>query len=233
MSVESISTVLNTPTPDLTPTQRLILVGIANHDGDGGAWPSMATLARYAGVTVRAAQKAVATLVECGYITRHIQDGGTRSTPDHLRPNRYELHLTPRPTGHPSPVPQDTPPLSHRTPEPSIEPSMEQNPPLVPPRGDVEQDGFDAFWSAYPRKVSKAPARRKWARMTSSERQAALQALPAHIEAWKTRGDIQFVPHPATWLSQRRWEDEMIVRSAPTKAARSLDVIRRFSQGEL
>ena len=46
MSVESISWALRVQ--ELTPTDKLVLIGIANHDGDGGSWPSIATLAMYA-----------------------------------------------------------------------------------------------------------------------------------------------------------------------------------------
>jgi hypothetical protein len=36
-----------------------------------------------------------------------------------------------------------------------------------------------------------------------------LAALAVHVasEQWR-RDDGRFIPHPATWLNQRRWEDE-------------------------
>ena len=46
MSIESVAQALKPRS--LTATQKLVLIGIANHDGDGGAWPSMTTLAGYA-----------------------------------------------------------------------------------------------------------------------------------------------------------------------------------------
>jgi len=74
-------------------TAKLVLVGIANHDGDGGAWPSVATLARYAGVDARHVQRAIARLVELGEIRRDVQAGGDERVPDHRRPNRYRFLL--------------------------------------------------------------------------------------------------------------------------------------------
>ncbi|MGG7466032.1 helix-turn-helix domain-containing protein [Plantibacter sp. YIM 135347] len=73
---------------------KLILIGIANHDGDGGAWPSMSTLAKYGHVTERNAQKAVADLESLGEVRRIISGGGTRETADHLRPNLYKFLLS-------------------------------------------------------------------------------------------------------------------------------------------
>jgi hypothetical protein len=36
-----------------------------------------------------------------------------------------------------------------------------------------------------------------------------LAALAVHVasEQWR-RDDGRYIPHPATWLNQRRWEDE-------------------------
>lgn len=83
-------------------TAKLVLIGIANHDGDGGAWPSMATLAKYANVSVRSARRAVEELEKLGEIRR--ADANERDEtlpariPEHLRPNLYRFLLT-CPTG--------------------------------------------------------------------------------------------------------------------------------------
>ena len=42
MSIELMSLVLHHSVAQ--PTHKLILLGIANHQGDGGAWPSIETL---------------------------------------------------------------------------------------------------------------------------------------------------------------------------------------------
>lgn len=70
-------------------TAKLVLVGIANHEGDGGAYPSVETLARYAGVHPRGVQKAIGQLVGKGELRVEYQQGGDRDTPDHERTNRY------------------------------------------------------------------------------------------------------------------------------------------------
>jgi len=75
-------------------TNKLILLGIANHQGDGGAWPKVETLATYANVTYRNAQKAIEQLVRAGELARYVQQGGPRDMRDRDRPNRYDVLVT-------------------------------------------------------------------------------------------------------------------------------------------
>jgi hypothetical protein len=67
---------------------------------------------------------------------------------------------------------------------------------------------WDEFWKAYPRKTAKQVALKAWKRVKADEISALMAALEVHkgSEQW-TRGVI---PHPATWLHQRRWEDETV-----------------------
>lgn len=81
-----------------TGSAKLVLLGIANHDGDGGAWPSVATLARYAAVHPRNVQRAVDKLVELHEIVREVNGGGTASTSNYTRPNLYRFTLACPPT---------------------------------------------------------------------------------------------------------------------------------------
>lgn len=91
MSIESMAIALNHSSS--SGTAKVVLLGIASHDGDGGVWPSVATLARYANVDARNVQRAIKRLEQLGEVHVFVQDGGTSRTPDHTRPNRYELRL--------------------------------------------------------------------------------------------------------------------------------------------
>lgn len=72
--------------------------------------------------------------------------------------------------------------------------------------------GFDQFWEAYPRKTAKPAASRVFTRLrvNTSLLNLMLSALERQkvSEQW-TRDHGQYVPHPATWLNNRRWEDEL------------------------
>lgn len=85
---------------------------------------------------------------------------------------------------------------------------------------------FERFWQAYPKKKAKAKARQAWAKLKPD--MALCRTMAAALEAQKRsetwqRDDGRYIPYPATWLNQRRWEDE------PDKAAPV--VSERKSQG--
>lgn len=75
--------------------------------------------------------------------------------------------------------------------------------------------GFDArfemFWSAYPRKVAKDDARKRWKALRPDQETCdlMLKALDwqCRSESW-TKDGGKFIPHPSTWLNQGRWKDE-------------------------
>ena len=77
-----------------TGTARLVLLALAEHDGENGSWPSVARLAHYASVSPRNVQKALSRLEELGEIQRDIQQGGLADVPAALRTNRYFITLT-------------------------------------------------------------------------------------------------------------------------------------------
>jgi hypothetical protein len=72
---------------------RLELLAIADHDGEGGAWPSVATLARMTRLSPSTVRRSVKALVALGEVTVYLQEGGTNRTPEGRRPNRYEITL--------------------------------------------------------------------------------------------------------------------------------------------
>jgi Helix-turn-helix domain len=73
-------------------TDKVVLLGIANHDGDGGAWPSLATLARYANVDERTVRRSIASLVEAGELAVEYNAGGREGqTRGDRRPNLYRV----------------------------------------------------------------------------------------------------------------------------------------------
>lgn len=146
MSVEALSTVLHHS--KATGTNKLVLVGIANHEGDGGSWPSVATLAKYANVVPRNVQKAIGALKLMGELEVVVQGGGGRALEDVYRPNLYRVRVAcpPQCSGGPRHVVggvagdtrgvSDATPggVSQATPEPSLRtrPSVEQRSSVSP-----------------------------------------------------------------------------------------------------
>ena len=69
---------------------------------------------------------------------------------------------------------------------------------------------FDEFWKVYPRKQSKKDAKRAFTKACKTEEQyrTIMAGLRSVIETDWNGKDPKYIPHPATWLNGRRWEDE-------------------------
>lgn len=91
---------------------------------------------------------------------------------------------------------------------------------------------FENFWSCYPRRVGKGPASKAFER-------AKKAGLPDHLTvaiiiekhkkgaAWLDDNG-KYIPHPATWLNQRRWEDDVEPYKPKTgKTQQEMDKLRR------
>lgn len=72
------------------------------------------------------------------------------------------------------------------------------------------EDLFGEFWALYPRKDSKADARKAFGKLKVSA-EFLPTILAGLARAKKTdqwiKDDGQYVPYAATWLNKRRWED--------------------------
>lgn len=75
----------------------------------------------------------------------------------------------------------------------------------------AEHRHFAAFWSAYPRKEARSVAAKAFAKIDPGDE--LLAAMLAALEVQKrspkwTKDNGEYINHPATWLNQRRWEDQ-------------------------
>ena len=79
---------------------------------------------------------------------------------------------------------------------------------------------FALFWNSYPRKVGTGKAREAFLKLQPSqeltERMIRAVAVAEQSDQWQ-KDNGQFIPNPATWLNQRRWEDEPLTHSKPMK----------------
>lgn len=71
---------------------------------------------------------------------------------------------------------------------------------------------FERFWKAYPNKKGKLKAYEAWKKLKSQL--PPVDKLVDIVEKHKNSRDWQkdggkYIPHPATWLNQGRWEDEI------------------------
>ena len=85
-----------------------------------------------------------------------------------------------------------------------------QNKEFIKPIRRIDMD-FDTFWSEYPKKVGKGAAKKAFEK---ARKKASIETLVTAVRRQKcgsqwTKDDGQYIPNPATWLNQERWEDEV------------------------
>jgi hypothetical protein len=82
----------------------------------------------------------------------------------------------------------------------------------------LTQNDFEIFWSIYPRKVSKKPAGKIYARLISQgiDNKTLIDGATAYAEWCKRNAEEpQFIKHPSTWLNNECWNDELVDKVAP------------------
>ena len=69
---------------------------------------------------------------------------------------------------------------------------------------------FEEFWKIYPRKVAKQKAWESWQRINPDSLlvDKIINSVKLQMQSWS---DPKYIPHPATWLNQHRWEDQLEV----------------------
>ncbi len=120
--------------------------------------------------------------------------------------------------------------------------SREDPSPIAPSGGDtvepaapsLQEKRFAEFWDEYPKKVGKADALKAWKRAKITEEifERILQAVRAAkaSEQWR-RENGRFIPNPATWINQGRWDDELPPSSGTADSGKpegTLDKLRRM-----
>ena len=96
----------------------------------------------------------------------------------------------------------------------------------------LTREEFDRFWSVYPRKVGKEKALAAFAKV-EVPLQVLLDALDKQVRSpqWK-KDNGEFIPHPATWLNGKRWEDEVQTTASDPKVrkpdALEISAVRRL-----
>ena len=85
---------------------------------------------------------------------------------------------------------------------------LQDNAPKRRRRAPTYSADFLAFWKVYPRKVKKPAAAYAW-QSEQPDLATVIEALAwqTRLEEWTKEGGT-YVPHPASYINGRRWEDE-------------------------
>lgn len=211
----------------LRPNAKLLYGELsALAQAEGYCWASNAYLAEQLGIAGKTVEGLLKQLKDRGHI--HLEVERDEETNEVLRRRIWICG----PPG--SSVP---PPLKNegRSPQNQGEPPLKNEdriiqenniPPYSPPKGDKpakqrrrrepkaapdwKPERFEGFWRLYPVKKSKQAAIRAWDLLCPDDKLIAVMgwALQRQMagEDWQRGFGI---PYPATWLNNRRWEDEV------------------------
>lgn len=111
------------------------------------------------------------------------------------------------------------------------EKDKDNNIPPKPPKGD-----FERFWTVYPKKVGKEAARKAFSKVKTPVDTLISAVLAQKRSTQWTRDRGQYIPNPATWLNQGRWEDVLETPAAVeaetgwTMGAEELEAIRAMKR---
>lgn len=185
-----------------TGRARTVLLAIADHQGELGAWPSLATLARMVNASERSVQRDIDYLVAIGELEVHYQQAPTRN---HYKSNLYwvklpEVTKTERgATNTEAGVTNTEGGVTAGGVQSLIEPLRE---PLS--NSDVS-DLFDEFWKEYPRKSDKRAALKAFrSALTRADFEEILTGTIQYAND-PNLPEPKFIKHPATWLNADAW----------------------------
>jgi hypothetical protein len=205
------------------PSTKVLLIVLANYaDQDHECYPGIDRLARETDMSPSTVKRHMARLIELGHVSRTARgdgfEGGRMS-------NKYTLAM---------PVKAQSDPKGGRglgvkkggvrgqsegglgsllTPEPSLTVSNQKSA-QDEARNEAavasSQALFDEFWKAYPKKVSKVDARRRWDQLIRRGVDPVEVIAAAKVYALAVRSsEKRFIKGPDGWLHGGRWEDEV------------------------
>lgn len=183
---------------------RLVLLAIADHQGEIGAWPSLATLAKMVNASERSVQRDIEYLVELGELEVHYQQAPTRN---HYKSNLYFVNLpgvTKTSTGV-----TNTEGGVTNTGE-GVTAGVVQS--LIEPLEETLSNThvselFDEFWKEYPRKSDKRAALRAFKSALARVSYEDIMAGVIRYAKDPNLPEMRFIKHPATWLNADAWEN--------------------------
>lgn len=206
MSIRIMSEVWRT---DLPTTEKMVLLVIADHASDDGteAWPSQATIAKKASISIRTVQRCVNNLVKAKYLRMEKHMGGSATCREDRRPHRYTINLWRLRSDNMTTreIRVDNEDIDGAT----IEPSRGDNealrttldPYIEPPVG------FDDFWKIYPLKVGKKSAQSAYKKALKRSTHAEIMEGALRYSRDPNRHP-SYTAHASTWLNGDRWGDD-------------------------
>ena len=203
----------------LSPQEFRVYCHLARRAGKGAAFPSVREIARVCQLHPQTARRCLKVLIIHRLITREERSGTTplyRLTPPSQWQPPTHIHGDPCETNtHPSHSSTTIPKAVQAT---HSEIKTDEGIPLIqnplnPPKGESVNNASVSSWqaeeiyAAYPKKVGK-PAALRAIRRALVKRPFEFLLERTRLFATTYNGESRFIPHPAKWFDQERFNDD-------------------------
>ena len=200
MSVKAMTWAFEQP---ISGNEKVVLLALADHANDvGECWPSISRIAEKSYVSERTVQRIISKLVKDGFLQctiRHDTLGRTAA-------NKYTLLWTGE--GDKLSGGGDTVVTGEGD---TVVTPLKRTIIKNHQKKDILSEAFNEFWSAYPKRAahSRHKAAENYAKAIKDG--ATHEQIMAGVKAYaasRVGQDPVYTAMAATWLNQRRWEDD-------------------------
>ena len=198
---------------------HLALADFANDEGE--CWPSQRTLASKARCSQRWVRECIAGMVADGMLEIREQTLGRGGRTLYVLKGELSASLPRRHRGTTAQVKRNSGASL------SILNKNHQEPSQVAAE-------FEQFWDEYPRRIARAAALQAWTKLRQRPETPPIEAIITAVRCYKSSvSDPKYICHPATWLRQERWNDEVTASEprAKTQAASPFRHAESFAAG--
>jgi hypothetical protein len=198
---------------------RLVLLSIADHQGELGAWPSIETLAKMVNSSPRSVQRDIQDLIEMGELVVEFRSAPTYGP---YKANRYFVNLP----GVTDGVSEVTKTASEVTDLDSEVTDLDSevtaggvltlNRTLKETLTKQADESFETFWNLYPKKVAKADALKAWKQVLKKKTADEMIGITKAYSESKLP-EMTYIPYPASWLNKGLYEAVENDKPAPAR----------------
>jgi hypothetical protein len=196
---------------------RLVLLSIADHQGELGAWPSIETLAKMVNSSPRSVQRDIQDLIELGELQVEFRSAPTYGP---YKANRYFVNL-PGATDGVSEVTKTASEVTDLDSEVTDSASevtavgvLTLNRTLNKTLTKQTDESFETFWNLYPRKVGKDDTLKAWKKVLKKKTADEMIALTKAYSESKLP-DMTYIPYTASWLNKGLYEAVEVEENKP------------------
>jgi hypothetical protein len=195
---------------------RLVLLSIADHQGEIGAWPSIETLAKMVNSSPRSVQRDIQELINLGELQVDFRSAPTSGP---YKANRYWVKVSgvttevTEVTNTASEVTDSESGVTDSASEVTAGGVLTLNRTITKPLKETAEK-FDEFWNLYPKKIAKADALKAWNKATKTKTADELLKLTKAYAEGKLPED-KYIPYPASWLNKGLYESVVVAEAKP------------------